>query len=357
MNSSSDHAPEESPPKHRRTKTVRLLQNCLLVIVSASVFLLCLEVLARLSGYGNLVVYQPDSHLFWRLRPNQSAVTKLGRRPIRINGKGTRGKDFELQKPTGVIRILSLGDSKTFGWGLEESETYSSLLEEILQKTAGDNRRVEVINAGVNGWSYAQMFLYLRDIGLQYNPDIVIVADANKWTQFSEDSSEEYRKAMMRKVWLKNLLRRSALYDYVVEKKLQVAYYKYRTRFMPVEPTEDAAGEGQQKPIDLFKEQISNMLSLIKQRDARGLLIYIPRKRDLRSPENHRTDILQVKKELSDVFRVPLVDMTGIFADAQRDLYFSGDGIHPTTEGNRLIAEALADKIVREVYEGDISNE
>jgi len=32
------------------------------------------------------------------------------------------GRNFQIEKPAGTIRILSLGDSRTFGWGLTDEE-------------------------------------------------------------------------------------------------------------------------------------------------------------------------------------------------------------------------------------------
>ncbi len=66
---------------------------------------------------------------------------------MHINAHGTRGPDFVVPKPANTIRILSLGDSRTFGWGLGDQETYSSLLQDGLQRDLGNSRKVEVINA------------------------------------------------------------------------------------------------------------------------------------------------------------------------------------------------------------------
>src|SRR6266850_3822339 len=131
----------------------RLAQN---LALSLGVFLLCagaFELLLRLNGYGNLEIYEPDPLLYWRLKPNQNCYTKVDHKPVHINSHGTRGPEFQSQKPTNSFRIISLGDSKTFGWGLSESETYSSLLEKWLQERVGTHYRVEVVNAGVNAYS------------------------------------------------------------------------------------------------------------------------------------------------------------------------------------------------------------
>src|SRR5271165_5992141 len=149
---------DASPPKPSGAK--RLLQNLALAL---GTFLLCVaacELVLRLMGYGNLEIYQPDPSLYWKLKPNQNCFTKIGRKPVHINSQGTRGAEFQPEKPAGTLRILSLGDSRTFGWGLSEAETYSARLEHLLQSQGSKSKAVEVINAGVNAWSYPQMLVY-----------------------------------------------------------------------------------------------------------------------------------------------------------------------------------------------------
>src|SRR6476620_4348192 len=91
--------------------------------LSAVTFLICIglvEVTLRCIGYGHVEIYEPDSLLYWRLKPNQDCYTKIDRKPVHINSHGTRGADFIVPKPANTIRILSLGDSRTFGWGMND---------------------------------------------------------------------------------------------------------------------------------------------------------------------------------------------------------------------------------------------
>jgi hypothetical protein len=185
MNGNSKNA-AEYPPKSRWK---RWLQNLLLF---SATFLICavlLELGLRIAGYGHLEVYEPDPKLYWKLKPNQDCYTKINRKPVHINSHGTRGPDFQTEKPEGVIRILSLGDSRTFGWGLLDEETYSRLLEKSVQKYMGTRQRIEVINAGVNAWSYPQIMDYFRENVLKYKPDFVLQGGANLWTQNYENNS------------------------------------------------------------------------------------------------------------------------------------------------------------------------
>ena len=135
MSSNSSGVSTASPKSRLR----RLLQN---LALSVGVFLLCAlacEIALRWAGYGNLEIYEPDPKLYWKLKPNQDCFTKVDHRPVHINALGTRGPEFQMEKPAGTFRILSLGDSRTFGWGLADEETYSRRLEHLLKEFQGAN--------------------------------------------------------------------------------------------------------------------------------------------------------------------------------------------------------------------------
>src|SRR5438093_8551015 len=127
---------------HPRLK--RILQNLAISGVSLLLCVTLLEVILRLNGYGNLEIYEPDPVLYWKLKPNQNCYTKVDHKPVHINSKGTRGPEFQVRKPANTLRIISLGDSRTFGWGLSEAETYSCVLENMLQQRLGNSKKVEI---------------------------------------------------------------------------------------------------------------------------------------------------------------------------------------------------------------------
>jgi hypothetical protein len=93
---------------------------------------------------------------------------------FRINSQGMRAdRDFVIEKPAGVKRILSLGDSFTVGYEVEAEDTFSSVLGEELTKRG---HRVEVLNAGVSGFSNAEALLSLERDLYRYTPDIVLIS-------------------------------------------------------------------------------------------------------------------------------------------------------------------------------------
>ena len=319
----------------------RLLGNLGLSLASLLIFVGMVELALRWMGYGNVEIYEADPVVYWRLKPNQDCFTKVDHKPVHINAQGTRGQDFQLPKPQGTVRILSLGDSRTFGWGLGEQETYSAQLQDALQKLLGPSRKVEVINAGVNAWSFPQMSAYFRNYALKLQPDYVLVGDANLWTQFSEENSPEFVRQFMRRVRLKNFLRHFALYHYVVEVKLNDFYQRYRVKFIPVDPTQDTLFKQQQQrdPGAVFHKSLHQLCSVALSNRITPVLVYFPTKDQEQRPI--QKSLRDTKSKLSQELKVPFVDLTPDLTGPGKDFYLDADPVHFNVEGNRIISQSV----------------
>ncbi len=94
---------------------------------------------------------------------------------VNSNQRGVRGvREYALARTPGVARIVTIGDSFTFGDDVDDEETFSAQLERDLSST-------EVLNLGVHGYGHDQMLIRLKRDGLPYAPDVVIlgVVDAD----------------------------------------------------------------------------------------------------------------------------------------------------------------------------------
>jgi len=117
-------------------------------------------------------IFIEDRELGWRMKPG--AEGEWGGSRVRINEHGLRGPLVELAKPEGVRRVLFLGDSVTFGFGVEETDdVFPFRVGRALERALG--LRVEVVNAGVGGWSPWQELAYLEREGLDYRPDLLVI--------------------------------------------------------------------------------------------------------------------------------------------------------------------------------------
>lgn len=157
-----------------------LSSNLKLSLLSVLLFFAATEGVFRALGLNDEspehIVWVYDSLLGWKHAPHSHARFKNGLKSysadIRINSKGLRDDEMSYEKPDGTRRILLLGDSIAAGFEVERPFVIDSVLEKKLSDKW--KKPVEVINAGVRGYSTGQELLYLKNEGRRYAPDIVL---------------------------------------------------------------------------------------------------------------------------------------------------------------------------------------
>lgn len=115
--------------------------------------------------------YHVDPKVGHRLVPGQQSYTHSF--PVVTNSYGMRDHEFSAVPVPGVIRILCLGDSLTFGDGVAVGDTYPKQLEARLGREG--TVRYEVINAGVPSYDTWQEVVYFEEWGRQLKPNTVVI--------------------------------------------------------------------------------------------------------------------------------------------------------------------------------------
>ena len=106
------------------------------------------------------------------LRRNNSS-TPTGAANFSTNSLGLRGKEPDIPRPAGLYRVLVLGDETVLGPGLPERHTLSSRLQGFLTHTT--SRNVEVLNAGIPGYSPLLSLLQYRNELFRLQPNLIVL--------------------------------------------------------------------------------------------------------------------------------------------------------------------------------------
>jgi hypothetical protein len=118
-----------------------------------------------------LIVKHPDRG--FTLAPNAKVQYHRGGNAyaLGINGRGFRGGSFDVAR-SARIRLLTLGDSFTFGLGVDSSDTWPAQVEAMLRTEFGS--QVHVVNAGVPAYSARQMRQVTEELMPELRPSIVL---------------------------------------------------------------------------------------------------------------------------------------------------------------------------------------
>ena len=167
-------------------------------------------VLNRALDYPEL--FQKDRELFWRLRPSQQIRSRFfDGKKIRINSLGLRGDEVASDKTN--RRIVAIGNSCTFGWGVPVQTIFTTLLN---RRLGGD---WESINAGLPGYSSFQGKKFLESDILELEPDILLVMFGwnDHWAAASQIADKDQQFPSQTVIALQNNLAR--LHTYRLLKK------------------------------------------------------------------------------------------------------------------------------------------
>lgn len=292
--------------------------------------------------------------------------------PVRTNSGGFRGKETEADKPPGVIRVVMLGASSTFGYHDRDNETYPFYTEEMLNARisggqCGNVSAFEVVNLGIPHLTSQMIRALFRAEGVPLHPDFVTFYEGINDTQLDIerlgtrndwDNVPLYYKVIRK-------LRKWVLTFALVDNLMTV----YGERYTPTDLQRHLEGklprflgnleaieqEAKMAGAEFFvaSQQAKAMLSA-PQEGLRGVT-YAAEVDSVRATVNKRgwlsrgdlnllthAVLMEGLRDWSRQRAVPLVDAMHAL-DSRRDLLLSG--VHLAPEGNRIIARAFADTI------------
>lgn len=134
------------------------------------------EIVIRIFFPQNLNYTEFDNTLMYRHIPNfeVSYHRQEYSTQIKFNSKGLRDYEYSYDKPKGTYRILLLGSSFSQALQVPLDKTYENILEEKFNSN-GKYQKYEIINSAVGGYGTSQELFFLRNEGLKYKPDLILL--------------------------------------------------------------------------------------------------------------------------------------------------------------------------------------
>jgi len=265
---------------------------------------------------------------------------------IKLNSEGFRDKEHDRAKPDGVVRILAVGDSFTFGFGVEANETYPRLLERLFGET-----RAEVLNMGIGGLGTVEE-ADIVSYGVRYAPDLILLGllAEDRWSPHSGNDLCDNARVSRAAASEAAAPARTGLVGFSgrVQRWLarnSAAYFLVMTRAgTGVRTSAVGLREGRnRKELDeawrITKDALRNIANVARGAGARLVIVRIPFLYDVHSEEPDRTTAILTGFEKES--GIPVCDLLGTFRKHRdRNLYFPADG-HWTPGAHRLAAKEI----------------
>lgn len=176
-------------PQTPRERLILFLLICLLAWIGLEIFMGAKYATYRDSDFR---AFRWDLETLWRFKPSFRGKT-YGHQ-VDINAQGFRGRDEYPLESKHALRIITLGDSRTYGFAVENDETFSAVMQARFREKGFD---AEVINGGVHGYTSVQCRLRLKQL-LPYKPDVIVFGPGyndRRYLIFTPpDNPEQFKK-------------------------------------------------------------------------------------------------------------------------------------------------------------------
>ena len=297
-------------------------------------FFLMSEILLRLMDWPKITAAFEHNAPFWSTDPdltNKKFAHKEEKTHFYVstNEDGLRNTSDKITTlESNKKRIMTLGCSTTFGWGVSDQESYPSVLQELIQPKNPD---YEVVNGGQPGFTSFQGMWFWNKILKNYTPDFVvigyIVQDSRKAAY--SDKSQAILQGDNR--YLKNhFLYRSKSYL-----ALRSVLGGVQIRAKERKQGDDSTGV-YRVSTEEYAENIKNLVKDIQKIGATPILFGYPLERTGYTKQ-HRIKL----KDISDLEGILHYDPQDQMEEIsrQKQMYFTRDRGHANANGNAKIAE------------------
>ena len=328
----------------------------LLLLISIIVALFLGEVILRLIKYDLTFIialnsfHTGDKELGWVGVPNFFGRFKRPEFDVVItsNENGFRRVKSNTGKKENAAKIAFLGDSFTWGWGVDNESTFAHKLQQML----GEDYDVE--NYGMSGYGNVQeLILFKRILSKSSAPaHLFVMIFKNDFMENigSIKQSHPFYNIDKGEIVLKNFPVKNPLGNWFTNfrrKSYVLTFLAYgidsfqdwrRRRGMKGQVIDGSRHQEEvSEKSQAVMQHVLNEFKLICLKHGIALtIVYIPCINDFHTQTPYRKSITQIAKELN----LSYIDLTDAFQDKVDTYYFKGDG-HWNGQGHALAAKVM----------------
>lgn len=345
----------------------RLVKRLSLSCAVLALLVLGGELYLRSKNFGAIPSVWFDPAIGTRFHPSQSREI-FGPRMVflsdaRINAQGFRGVDFDAPLVQRERRIACLGDSFTFGWGVEDGECFPVRLQARLEE--GPTRGVwQVLNCGLPGYNtWQQLRLYERVVRPE-KPEVVVIGwylnDLDPYSIGATGAlaSEGHPLAgtAILDWYTRKLRKKTPRYEFegldVETAKALKEFYDRNTGIV-----EHNSGDARSRPyVERNLQHLGQLFDAILQDGAHPVLLIFPSVAQMDALKQQRAElspaeyqagralVARIQTDLTEFARgrnVPVVDLLDVYMDSEVRPYGDVDLSHPSVHGQQLAADVL----------------
>jgi lysophospholipase L1-like esterase len=273
-----------------------------------------------------------DPRLVYRLPSNWHGRQKgVG---VSTNALGLRDRTLE-PKERDELRLLFVGDSITFGWGVPVEETFVSRLESILARRLGHKTRT--VNAGVAGYNTVQEHALLKSHFAVIQPDLVtllyVYNDIEQNASFDSvsqatvvgDTPPRLLRALLEKSWL-----------------YRVGRFVFVDSQSNLPSSLDSGARGVKDSMDA----LANIAKVCREHGIRFVTFFY-RDRQSGSDMPFMDELLSEVSKVGKSYGFPVVDTRSWWGNIDRQLLTNSTiDWHPNSRAHSILAEGMADVLV-----------
>ncbi|HZL99269.1 MAG TPA: GDSL-type esterase/lipase family protein, partial [Planctomycetota bacterium] len=244
-----------------------------------------------------------------------------------------RDRQHAAGKPPGLRRIVALGSSSTFGYGVPPGDTWPSQLERLLARTGC---RVEVINAGIPGGTAERLRWFFEGVLRPLDPDVVIVDLSFNDRSAGGAADERAHFRAMTTTGIGAVERLVAGWVASRRERDFGAYVQAMDGGLPV--AEEDRERFSREPARRFQESLRDLAAACGAAGAKLVFVQEPLRAGLGSASlsDYHAAIAGLGRELGAPVVAPQAELDA----AQVPVFL--DAVHPTPAGHAIIARAIA---------------